>query len=96
MTPSYHDVTVYVGNVAYKPSENYALELTCTKASGWVLWYRWNGESHRVGEEFGYTPFCIEVAGFVICGKKPDKVEAPSPFGWDGTVVNPSDSPVTP
>lgn len=31
---SYHDVTVYCNGFAYKPADNYALQLHCTKAGG--------------------------------------------------------------
>lgn len=49
---SYHDVIVYVGNVAYKPSENFGLLLTCTKVGGWELWNRWYGKETKIGGEF--------------------------------------------
>jgi hypothetical protein len=84
---SYHDVTVYVGNVAYKISDNYALQLHCTRAGGWQLWKVWDGKDSLIGGEFDGDPFCIEVAGTVIVGEKPAYVERPQQFGWDGTVI---------
>lgn len=84
---SYHDVIVYVGNVEYKPSDNYALHLTCTKAAGWSLFHIWDGKERLIGEEFGEEPFCIEVAGMVIVGKKPEQIEQPKDIGgWSGFV----------
>jgi hypothetical protein len=83
---SYHDVIVYVGSEEYKPSTNYALLLTCTKVAGWQLWKRWEGKEELIGGEYDGTPFCIEVAGLVICGVKPEQTEKPLPFGWDGEV----------
>jgi hypothetical protein len=94
MMSSYHDVVVYVGNVAYKPSDNFALELTCTKVGGWQLWQDVNPAGHHavearyklLGGEFDVEPFCIEVAGVVIAGEKPTASDRPVPFGWDGRV----------
>jgi hypothetical protein len=84
---SYHDVTVYVGNVMYKPSENYALQLLCTKAGGWNLYHAWGGKEHLIGGEYDAEPFCIEVAGMIICGKKPKHIEQPKSIGgWSGLV----------
>jgi len=86
---SYHDVTVYVGNIAYKPSRNYALELRCTKVAGWELYHHvgTGKKSTLLGEEFGEEPFCIEVAGAAICGKRPKNPTPDALFGgWDGLV----------
>ena len=84
--PSYRDVVVYVGNVRYCPSQNFALILDCTKVGGWQLWYKWSGVERLIGSEFGAEPVCIEVAGTIILGEKPDHVEDPTPFGWSGIV----------
>jgi hypothetical protein len=85
---SYHDVIVYVGNVEYKPSSNYALHLTCTKAGGWNLYHIWDGKERCIGGEFEGEPFCIEVAGMVIVGKKPENIEQPKNIGgWSGFVI---------
>lgn len=86
---SYHDVTVYCGNTAYKISDNYALHLQCTRAAGWQLWKIWNDKEEQLGGEFHGEPFCIEVAGMVIVGTKPEAIEQPAPFGWDGIVNHP-------
>lgn len=84
--PSYHDVTVYVGNVRYRITDNYALQVTCSRAAGWRLWKMWDGEETLIGGEFDGEPFCLEVAGMVICGRRPSGAEPPKPFGWDGRV----------
>lgn len=85
---SYHDVVVYCGNVRYKPSDNYALTLGCVKVSGWRLWYKWRDKEKLLGGEFDGEPFCIEIAGTVVLGKKPAEIIDPKPFGWDGWVNN--------
>ena len=87
---SYHDVKVYVGNKMYKPSWNYALQLMCTKAGGWNLFYVWMGKEKILGGEYEGEPFCIEVSDMVIVGKKPEVIEEPEPIGgWTGEVNNP-------
>ena len=83
---SYHDVKVYIGNVVYIISDNYALHLSCSKAAGWRLWQIWNNKEQLLGGEFDGEPFCIEVSNIVICGVKPEVIEQPRPFGWDGKV----------
>ncbi len=87
---SYHDVKVYIGSKMYKPSDNYALQLICTKASGWRLYFIWQEQEKLLGGEYDGEPFCIEVGDFVICGKKPAVIEQPEPIGgWTGEVNNP-------
>lgn len=86
---SYHDVVVYCGNTRYRITDNYALQLHCTRAAGWQLWKIWEGREEKLGGEYDGEPFCIEVAGMVILGKKPEHFEPPRPFGWDGVVNNP-------
>lgn len=89
MSLSYHDVIVYVDGVPYKPSENYALQLHCTKTAGWQLYFIWGKVERLIGGEFDGKPFCIEVSGMIICGKKPKKVKPPEPIGgWSGVVIN--------
>lgn len=85
---SYHDVTVYVDGVAYKPSDNYGLELTCTKTAGWQLWKtnRIGDRPELVGGEYHGTPFCIAVGKVAIVGELPTESFTPKPFGWTGEV----------
>lgn len=87
-TTSYHDVVVYVGDVAYRIADNYALQLHCTRTAGWRLYEVWEGKEKLIGGEYEGAPFCIEVAGVVILGSKPVTVSAPAPFGWTGEVSN--------
>lgn len=85
--PNYHDVTVYVDGVPYKPSRNYALQLVCAKASGWRLYSIWDGKERPLGGEFDGEPFCITVGDRVVCGEMPAQIKAPANVdGWDGTV----------
>jgi len=86
---SYHDVVVYVDGVKYVPADNYNLCLQCTKIGGWELW-RTASEIRDwklIGGEYDKGPFCIEVAGHVILGEKPEFIKEPEPFGWSGFVV---------
>lgn len=88
--PSYHDVVVIVDGKSHTISDNYAYELTCTRTSGWSLWWRWGmGASQQIGGEFHGGKFTIEVAGVVICGEKQDVIDnAQSTGGWDGAIDN--------
>jgi len=85
---SYHDVSVYVNGVKYEPSKNYALQLHCTKTAGWRLYYVWDGAEKLIGGEYDSESFCIMVADMVICGEKPEAIQEPKPFGWDGVVTS--------
>lgn len=84
---SYHDVIVYVNGVIYKPSENYAYFLTCTKSGGWEFWYKWEGKEKLVGGEYDGGDFAIEVDGKMIVGKKPKEIRTPQQDGWSGLVL---------
>lgn len=66
--PSYHDVIVHVDGQAHKIRDNYAYELTCTRTSGWRLWWTWGGEPKLLGGEFDSGQFRIEVKGVTVCG----------------------------
>jgi hypothetical protein len=83
---SYHDVIVYVDGYAYRPSQNYALDLTCCKSAGWQLWRKWGGKEELIGEEFGVKDMCIAVDGLVILGQMPARIKTPDQFGWTGGV----------
>jgi len=90
----YWDVVVYADGVEYRPSENYALELVCTKAGGWQLWYIWEGKERQIGGEFFGKPFCITVRDMVIVGTKPEHPKPPEPFGWSGFVERKPDGQI--
>lgn len=87
---SYHDVVVYVGNTRYRVADNYALQLHCTRAAGWRLYKVWNDREELLGGEYDGEPFCVEVGAMIICGKKPEQITEPGPFGWDGWVHKPA------
>lgn len=84
--PNYHDVTVYVGNIAYQPSKDYSLQLQCTKAGGWSLWRVWGDVNDLIGGEYDLGPFCIKVGDMVICGQLPDDPQPADDVIWDGLV----------
>lgn len=89
---SYHDVIVYVNGEAHHIAGNYVYELSCTKTGGWNLWHKWGSKERLIGGEYNGDDFRIEVAGVVICGKKPDNdKEEPAARvdGWTGEVMNP-------
>jgi hypothetical protein len=83
---SYHDVVVYIDDVKYVPSQNFALELTCCKSGGWRLWKICGGKSKLIGGEFDGTRMCITVSDKVILGILPEIPIMPDGFGWNGTV----------
>jgi hypothetical protein len=83
---SYHDVVVYIDDVKYVPSQNFALELICCKSGGWRLWKIGGGKIELIGGEFDGTRMCITVSGKVILGKLPEIPRLPDEFGWNGTV----------
>lgn len=93
---SYHDVIVYVNGEAHRIANNYAYELSCTKAGGWQLWHKWGGkEAKLLGGEYDGGDFRIEIAGTVICGKKTDGVRDGLPAdvgGWTGAVERTHDT----
>lgn len=64
--PSYHDVVVYVNGVEYRLTNDYSLQLICTKAAGWRLFRVWGEHSELIGGEYDGEPFRIEVRGCVI------------------------------
>lgn len=66
---TYHDIVVFVDGAAYRVADNYAYQLTCTRAGGWELWWVWGNEERQIGGEYhGNAEFRIEVAGVVVCG----------------------------
>ncbi len=58
---SYHDVRVTVDGVAYTPSDDYSLELTCFRASGWRLYQNKHDSIELIGGEFDGGEFSIHV-----------------------------------
>ena len=84
---SYHDVEVYVDGVRYRPGGDYALELTCTKAGGWQLWWDWLDRKEMIGGEFEGGGFCVAVKGHAICGRIPER-PVDAQVGWSGEVRN--------
>lgn len=81
-------MVVYVGNIEYAITDNYALQLHCTRAGGWILYKFWEGKWEVLGEEYGEDEMCIAVAGRVILGKIPKNPVKPPRFGWGGKVEN--------
>jgi len=66
---SYHDVIVIVNGKEYRIRDNYAYQLTCTRAGGWNLWHIWNGKETLIGGEFnGDDEFIIKVGDAVLGG----------------------------
>lgn len=96
MALSYHDVVVLVDDKQYWISDNYAYELTCHRATGWVLWHKWDGECRQIGGEYGGNKvFAIMAGKNVVCGKAfiPEKPKIETLFhetkkdGWTGAAV---------
>lgn len=57
ITPSYHDVDVYLDGIKHNMFEaSYGLFLCCTRAAGWQVWHRWGGEEKLLAGE--YEPKC--------------------------------------
>jgi hypothetical protein len=56
-TPSYHDVDVYLDDVKHNIfNSSYGLQLTCTRAAGWEVWNKFEGEEELLAGEF--NPKC--------------------------------------
>ena len=67
---SYYDVVVTIAGKEHRIADNYAYQLGCSRARGWSLWWKWEGEEKCLGEEFGRAPFKITVGGNVIVDSK--------------------------
>lgn len=72
--PSYHDVVVFVNGERYRIKDNYAYQLTCTRAGGWNLWHIWGGKETLIGGEYNFDDFRIEVRGVVVCQSSRERV----------------------
>ena len=84
---SYHDIEVFIDGVRYCPSRNYALSLVCSKATGWRLYYEWQGTQKLLGGEFDGHDMCIAAADQVILGKRPTEFTEWQGGGWTGQIV---------
>lgn len=72
---SYHNVVVTVSGVEYKIAEDYSVELSCNRVSGWQLWriVSEHPDWELVGGEYSGADFRIQVAGLTICDSKQEK-----------------------
>lgn len=69
---SYHDIVVYCDGQRYElGTDSYSLMLTCTRAGGWELW---DCRECLIGGQFHSAQFSLEIAGVLVCGKKPEGI----------------------
>lgn len=74
---TYHDVAVIIDGRTYRIADNYAYHLTCTRTSGWQLWYVWAGEEQLVGGEYNFNQeFKVLINNTVVFDCTP-KTESP-------------------
>ncbi len=69
LSPTYHDVSIQIDDHTYRIMDDDSLELTCTRAGGWILWRKGEcGHVIKLGSESSKnTFFKISVGETVVC-----------------------------
>ena len=68
---SYHDAVVIINGKRYEIfNSSFGMELSLNKVAGWSFWHLWEGKQQKIGGEYEYTAFEIELNGVSVFRNK--------------------------